>query len=185
MISAIPRTITSGDTVVWVDKLPEYPNNLYTLTYAIAGTSGLALTSENLGNDYATTITGAQSTALAAGAYSWQAFVTKISDSTRANIASGNIVVTANLATVTTPYDGRTFAEKTLDAIQQTITAKLNGGAVMRYKINDREVWNFTIKELTDLETYYRNRVLKEQVARGDRPSVENLYVGWNKPSWR
>lgn len=182
---AIPRNITAGDTRSWVDTLSDYPNDLYTLSYAIAGASRLNLTATNSGSDYQTTITGVQSSALAAGAYSWQCFITKISDSTRSNIANGNIVVIANLATVTTPYDGATFAQKTLTAIQNTITAKLAGGAVERYKINDREVWNYKLSELKDLEIYYRNLVRKEAIARGDIANTENLYVGWINPSWR
>ena len=178
----IPRNITAGDTREWVDTLSDYPNDLYTLTYAIAGSAKLILTATNSGTDYKTTITGAQSGALAAGAYSFQTYVTKIADSTRSNIASGNIVIIPNLSVVTTPYDPRTFAKKTLDAIEATIAAKLSGGAVQRYKIHDREVWNYSLKELTDLENYYRARVTKEEVARGDRPSTENLYVGWNNP---
>ena len=179
---AIPRNITAGDTLVWIDILSNYPNSIHTLTYAIAGASGLNLTAINLGADYQTSITGVQSVALAAGAYNFQAFVTKIADSTRTNIGSGNIVVNPNLAAIATPYDGRTFAEQTLQAIQTTITAKLTNGAVMRYKIFDREVWNYSFKELTDLENYYKARVLKEQVARGDRANPENLYIGWNRP---
>jgi hypothetical protein len=181
----IPRNITAGDTREWVDTLSDYPNDLYTLTYAIAGSAKLILTATNSGTDYKTTITGAQSGALAAGAYSFQTYVTKIADSTRSAIASGNIVVMPNLSAVTTPYDGATFAQKTLTAIQNTITAKLQGGAVERYKIHDREVWNYKLSELKDLEIYYRNLVRKEAIARGDIPNSENLYVGWNNPSWR
>jgi len=177
ILLGIPRIITAGDSISWLDKFSEYSSPEYTLTYSLRGSSILDLTASGNSSSYETTITTAQSLALISGVIYFQAYVTRVGD--RINIGNGQIEIKPNLQTALVPYDGSSYAEKTLAAIQATITAKLEGGAVQRYKIGNREVENFTLKELTEMEGYWRFRVNREAEQRGDRPSTRNLYMGF------
>jgi len=177
ILLAIPRIITSGDSISWLDRFSEYSSPEYTLNYSLRGSSILDLTASANASSYETTITTAQSLALISGVMYFQAYVSKVGS--RINIGNGQIEVKPNLQTTLVPYDGSSYAEKTLAAIQATITAKLEGGAVQRYKIGNREVENFTLQELSELEGYWRSRVRREAEQRGDRPSTRNLYMGF------
>lgn len=181
MVLAIPREFTAGDTVQWVDCFPAYPSSQFNLSYSIRGSSALDLPSISNGSTFTTTISAIQSAPLVSGRYFYQAYLTKLATGDRQNVGQGQVRVNQNLATLTAPYDGSTYAQRTLLAIQNTITAKLEGGAVMEYRIGNRLVKNFTLKELSDMEIYYRGLVLKEEVDRGDRPNFENLYIGFNR----
>lgn len=171
---SIPSQIIIGDTATWNDQglrgldpvtgeVADYVSGSYILSYAIRGSVGLNLTAVANGLGYRTTITSVQSTALTAGNYFWQAFVTKAGN--RVTIGSGQIQVMTNLSVGTSAYGGRLEVEKMLDAVTAAIQARLTGGAVLRYEIKGRDLERDPIPDLIMLRDRLRVEVARARAA--------------------
>jgi hypothetical protein len=185
----IPTELTAGDSYTWKDS--ETVDNLgnsitsssWTLYYALRGASSLTLTATADGPGWQTSITTAQSTALTAGDYFWQAYVT--SGSNRITLGDGKITIKTNIAAVTAAnFDGRSQAKQDLDAVQAAIRAIIAGGAVQEYSIGNRSLTKMKITELLELESKLKADVVREEkkdkIAQGlGNPS--NLFVRFKK----
>ena len=119
----IPETIYAGDSLSWTESLGEHPAPAWTMHYVLRGASVLDLTSTPSGSDHAFTATAAQTANLAPGRYSWQSFVSN-GTAERYTIATGTLTVRANLAVQTAGFDGRSHAQKVLDAIEATMEGR-------------------------------------------------------------
>lgn len=185
----IPEQITAGDSVSWRDVATR--DNLgnpitsadWTLTYWIRlneNNHGVTLTGVVDGAGWLTTITATQSDALTAGHCFWQASATKGSD--RVTLGSGRVEILANLAYAGSPtkYDGRSEAEKALDAINAEISARLNGGTAEEYMIGNRRLRKTSMKDLIALQSRYNTIVIHERQAQTIAQGLGNpraLYV--------
>lgn len=109
-----PVDIVQGTTAEWERGFGDYSPSSYSCVYEIRGvSSSLTVTGVAGADEWTLTITAAQSAALAAGAYAWQAFVQ--SNTERHLIDSGALTVTADLATTPTPLDKRSHARRMLE----------------------------------------------------------------------
>lgn len=182
----IPDKLSSGDSITWKDDASR--DNLgnavtsgdWALAYYIRGAQALTVNSVASGNGWQTTITAAQSGALAAGLYYWQAVASKGDD--RITLGSGQITVLANLAYTGSPtaYDGRSEAEQILDAINTEIKARLQGGATIEYSIGNRSLRKEPMSELLALQARYRTIVVRQRQAQSIANGLGNprsLYV--------
>jgi hypothetical protein len=170
----IPPTFRAGDTVSWRDEATTDSLGVavtsatwalsFFLRSATAG-AGLTVASSAYGNGWETTISSANSAALAAGAYYWQARAT--SGAQAITIGSGSLTVLAALNYTGAPaaFDGRSQARKDLDAVQAAIRSLISGGAVKRYTIGTRQLERFSLAELIELENNLKSDVAKEEAA--------------------
>lgn len=167
----IPQTLTQGDTATWQDDPWVSPSGQlytapgYTLTYVLRGPSGgLELAAYSNGNGWLTGISGTQSSTMPAGRVWWSAVLTGAGE--RVTIATGELIVAENLAAnPTAAYDGRTQAERDLDAVNAAISARTSGGLVAEYTIGGRSLKREPMSALLSLRSALMMRVRNEQTA--------------------
>ena len=167
----IPQSITQGDTATWQDdpwispsgRLYSAPD--YTLSYVLRGPAGgVVLVATASGNGWQTALSAAQSAALAVGRLWWSAVVE--GEGERVTIASGEVLVGENLAAnPAAAYDGRTQAERDLDAVNAAISARTSGGLVAEYSVAGRSLKREPMAALLALRSALMMRVRNEQTA--------------------
>lgn len=178
-----PSRITIGDYAQWTDN-PVTQNgqvltsDAYTLTYAVRGATVLNLTSTPFGNGWQTALTVQQSTALTAGQYYWQSYLT--AGSVRFTVGQGQTVVVANYSSAIAGFDGRTQLEKDIDAVDAAIRAMVAGGAVQEYSIGSRSLKKMTIADLISLRSQLKYRLIVETGSKfsGDPKSLRIKFNG-------
>lgn len=171
----IPSEIRAGDTIQWKDVAGK--DNLgnvvgssdYTLKYYLrtntASEGHTATATADGTQDWLTTISATDSAGFDAGDWYWQAVATKTGSTI--TLGSGQLKVLASLVYSDTPgaLDGRTQAQKDLDAVQAAIRTILDGGAVKEYSIGNRNLKKYDLPDLLALETKLKAEVNREQRA--------------------
>jgi len=189
---SIPPLITSGVDTVWVDSETtdifgnQVTSASHTLTYYFrlnAGNQGASIVGVADGNGWKTTLSAAVTASFNASPdWYFQAVLESISDGTTSEYSRGQIEVQASLvySGLPTAFDGRSQAEKDLEAVQAAIRALLNGGAVQEYRIGTRNLKRYDISELLTLESRLKSIVAKENKAKMIASGLgdpKNLYV--------
>lgn len=193
---AIPPSITSGVDAVWVDAetVDVFGDAVTSTTHSLVyyfrlntQSEGVTATAVAYNSGWKTTLTAAVSGSMLADPnWFFQAVLTKISDSTVQEYSRGQVEVRPSLAYTGTPgaFDGRTQAQKDLDAVKAAIRSIVSGGAVSEYKIGSRNLKRYDLSELLELESRLKSIVAKENKAKliasglGD---PHNLYVRFNR----
>ena len=131
-----PTQVTAGDTLTWSRSLADYPaSDGWVLSYALVNADGqITITASADGDDYLVTVTAATSAAYVVGTYAWQAYVTLGTE--RYQVGTGTLTVLPNLAAQVGGYDNRSWAQKTVDAIEQWMSTR--SPQVAEYQINGR-----------------------------------------------
>ena len=95
----------------------------------------------------------------------WQALATSGSD--KLTLGAGTFAVKASLSYTGTPgaFDGRTQAEKDLEAVQGAIRSIISGGAVQQYSIGSRAITKMRMEDLLALESKLKAEVNRERAA--------------------
>ncbi len=126
-----PTELVAGDRWAWkrTDLNAEYANSAYTLKYALrlqgAGTTEIAITASASGLEYIVEVGSSTTAAYAVGRYTYQAYITRNSDSERLTIGSGEIQLLANRDEATTnPITNLRQRLENLDAAILTLTTK-------------------------------------------------------------
>jgi len=180
-----PLEFRAGDTVLWTKTIADYPaGEGWALTYYIAGPQRITVTASTDGDTFSATITAAQTTALQAGHYFIEGYVSK--DSERFNVYSGDVRVKpnfANEADVAPGYDGRSHARKCRDALRAMMEGTTSS-AIIDYTIfGERNVKLMTVDDRLKLLGYYENLVRQEEAAaahaRGERTGI---YMRFTRP---
>ena len=170
----IPSEIRAGDTIQWrdvegVDNLGNAVSSAaYTLTYYLrfnAASEGATVVGTAYGTGWEFSIAAATSAGFDAGTWYWQAVATKTGSTI--TLGSGQLTVLAALSYSGTPaaLDGRTQAQKDLDAVQAAIRAIVSGGVVKEYTIGNRSLKKYDMKDLLELESKLKAEVKREQMA--------------------
>jgi len=193
---AIPPSITSGVDAVWVDAetVDVFGDSVTSTTHSLVyyfrlntQSEGVTATAVAYQSGWKTTLTSAVSgSMLADPGWFFQAVLTKTGDSIIQEYSRGQIEVRPSLAYTGTPgaFDGRTQAQKDLDAVKAAIRSIVSGGAVSEYKIGSRNLKRYDLSELLELESRLKSIVAKENKAKliasglGD---PHNLYVRFNR----
>lgn len=173
----IPATIRSGDTVIWRD-LPT--QDVFGNTVS-SGTHSLTYYIRFNRNNHGTTVVGVAdgsgwkftiSSATSAGFHPddtgfWQAAAVSLVDGAKITLGSGTFEVDPDLAYAGTPgaFDGRSQAQKDLEAVQGAIRSLMTGGAVQEYKIGIRSLKRYDLPDLMALESRLKAEVAREQKA--------------------
>lgn len=171
----IPSKIRAGDTIQWRDVagLDNLGNTVgssdYTLTYYLrtnTASEGHSVAGSAYGSeDWEFSISATDSAAFDAGDWYWTAVATKTGSTI--TLGSGQLKVLASLVYSDTPgaLDGRTQAQKDLDAVQAAIRTILDGGAVKKYAIGNRNLEKYDLPDLLALETKLKAEVNREKRA--------------------
>jgi hypothetical protein len=192
----IPSRIRAGDTVAWIDESTvdvfgaAITSSSHSLTYYIRFNR----------NNHGTTVAGVPSesgwrftlSATTTNAFHeddtgyWQAVATALVGGAKTTLGSGTFEVDPNLAYTGTPaaVDGRSQAQKDLEAVQTAIRNLMTGGAVQEYRIGTRSLKRYDLADLLALETRLKAEVAREQkaslIANG-LGNPHNLYVRFGR----
>lgn len=111
-----PTQFTAGDSLAWDrEDLTDYPaSGGWSLSYALAGPQKIAINATADGDHYHVRVDAIITRTWVAGQYWWEAYVTKTTE--RYRVAWGTIVILPNLQDAAAGYDGRSVAEKALEA---------------------------------------------------------------------
>jgi hypothetical protein len=165
-----PSLLYTGDTWAWERSLPDYPaSGGWVLNYVLVNSTGRipptsgTIASTASGDTHAISVAAAVTATYAAGAYTWQAFVTKAATSERFTVGQGKVTVKAGLTTVSAASDQRTQAQIALDAATTALaTYTASNGHVAEYEIAGRRMKFRSVAELRSLVNYWAMEVQKE-----------------------
>jgi hypothetical protein len=160
LLTALPTTITAGDSVTLSLSYPAYPAPTWSGSLALAGPSTLSVTSTADGAAHQFVLTAVQTEALAAGAYT-----------ARVRLANGLTVETVERAPLTVAADVATFAPgenvspwagiKT--EAEAALLAMMEGGGTQMVMINGRQVMYNAPDKLVALIAMCESRLAAER----------------------
>jgi len=159
-----PLEITVGDTVEWTRALPDYPaDDGWVLKYALRGPAVVNLQSEADGSAHKITIT--TDTLTVHGTYYTQGYVEK--DTERHTVYTGRIKANPSLTEAIAGYDGRSHAQRVIDAIEAIIEGRATKDQ-LELQIDGRRLVRTPLEELIRIRQKYRHE-LAAQVGREKR----------------
>lgn len=170
----IPRSITAGDFVQWNDPPGVGPSGdvirstewslFYSLRFSAAG-EGATITgaADGFGGwdfEISSTTTGA----FDSGVWAWSARA--VLGSVAVTQGTGRLQVAPSLAYTGTPaaFDGRSQAEKDLEAVQTAIRTIIAGG-VSQYAVGSRQATKIDLGMLMKREKWLLSEVARERAA--------------------
>lgn len=182
----IPKTITAGDSVSWLDtpwldttKSAWVTSALWDLVYELRGQTQLTPLTTAQGDGWASSITSVASASLQPGTYVWAAYL-KNTAGDRRNIGGGTLSVIANLSAVTTSIDGRSQARQALDDCEAALAKFTSGGKIKSYTIGGRQTEFHSLSDLMTVRDFWQRKVNKEeewQAIRDGRSNPRKLLV--------
>lgn len=155
-----PATFRAGDSISWTRSLADYPPaDGWVLKYAFRGPSKKDFSATPLGVLHLVAL-DSQASSIPAGEYHVQGYVEK--GGARFTVFADRITVLPDLVNAADDYDPRSFAERTLEAVE----AVLSGTATRsqkKQKFDDTELEYFTLAELLSARTRLRREVRREK----------------------
>ena len=188
----IPSQIQAGDTITWrddatVDNLGNPITSAdYTLTYYLrtnTATDGATVVGTTYNSGWQFTLAAGTSIAFDAGTWYWQAVATKTGSTLTLGTGSTSVLAALSYTGTPTAYDGRTQAQKDLDAVQAAIRTILSGGAVQEYRIGTRNLKKYDLADLLQLEAKLKADVKREEAAQlmaNGLGNPRNMFVRFN-----
>lgn len=165
-MTTLTNLLTAGDTLDFITSVPDYPASAgWTLKYRLAPrAAGTAydITATASGDDYRVQVAAATTANYAPGDYTWTAWVELGAEVY--TVDRGQLEIRARSSTLAAGHDGRSHAQKVLDAIE----AVLEGRASLdqqEYAINGRSLKRTPLADLMRLRQLYRNEVQGEDAA--------------------
>jgi hypothetical protein len=170
----IPSQIRAGDTIKWrddagVDNLGNaITSATWTLTYYLRfdhNNEGATVVGTAYGSGWEFVISQATSAAFDAGQWYFQAEATKSGE--HVTLGAGQFEVLPSLSYTGSPtaFDGRSQAQKDLDAVDAAIRAIVTGGVVRQYSIGNRSLSKYDLSDLLALQSQLKAQVIREQKA--------------------
>lgn len=165
MPGIIPSTISAGATLDIPVTLTAYPAPAWSLLLVLRGPQQIDLQSVEDGTAHKIGTAAAITSAWAPGKYWWQ--LRALNGAEVAIVDEGQMTIAPDLALIDNPHDGRSHAERVLQAIE----AVIEGRASMdqeSYTINNRSLSRTPIADLMALRSKYQAEVTRERrVAKG------------------
>jgi hypothetical protein len=170
----IPLILAAGDSASWTDTSfrtgdgKTVSSGEYSLSYSLrGGGAGVDLAAIASGAGWSTSISTEQSAALNTSAsnaiWYWQAYASKAGE--RVLAGEGTLTIKPNFADLTGTFDGRTPAERDLDAVKAEISSRINGGATLEYSIGTRSLKKEPIAALMALQDRLQMAVNRQKAA--------------------
>lgn len=163
------ETIIAGDTFGKTFSFSDYPASEYDLSIALRGAAAIdiedgdtGVTIEADGDSFSVTVTAAVTAAWTAGDYWYAVYASKSAE--RYVAEQGTVVIAADLSAVSTVYDGRTWAAKTLDLVETALQGRATKDQ-LSYSISGRQINKIPIPDLIKLRDKLRNEVQSEKRA--------------------
>jgi hypothetical protein len=136
-LTAVPDTITAGDSYAITLSLSDYPATAgWSLSYALAGAAVLTVTSTASGATHLLTLTAAQTASLGAGLYQYR--VRAAQGSTVETVTTGTCTVVADIGALAAG-EGVSYWQCLKDAAEEALKAMMANGGVQMVMINGRQ----------------------------------------------
>ena len=172
----IPSAIRAGDTITWVDAPTvdtfgaSIDSSNHSLVYYLrtnTAAEGATVTGTAEGQGWRFTITAGTSAGFDAGTWYFQAVATATVGGAKTTLGAGQLTVEPSLSYAGSPgaFDGRSQAQKDLEAVQAAIRSLMTGGAVQEYRIGTRSLKRYELADLLALETKLKADVARENKA--------------------
>lgn len=138
---------------------------LYYYLRTNTASEGATVTGVAFGSGWELTIAQATTAAFNAGQWYWQAEARK--SGVHHTVGAGQLTVLAGMSYTGTPgaFDGRSQAQKDLEAVQGAVRSLMAGGAVQEYKVGMRSLKRYDLPDLLALESRLKAEVAREQKA--------------------
>jgi hypothetical protein len=162
--------ITAGDSARWSAEFSSYPTSDWTATLHLRGPDAIDLVAESGGDTLYVWDLAPQDTEVWSTGRYWWSIVVDNGEGDRRTLINGEVLVDPSLSTAGEDYDGRSDAEKTLEAIDACIR-KQASKAHRRYRIGNRELDSMDGGELRKWRSYFQQIVAREKAARDGRSS--------------
>jgi hypothetical protein len=173
-----PTEHQAGNSLVWDKTVDDYPATLWTLTYYIRGsivggfTQSIVASAD--GDGYSVSVTAATTSIWVAGDYWLIGYVSNATE--RFEVYRGNLKILAD-ATQETNFDGRTYNQRCLDAINRMIEEGMIRETV-RYSYNGVSHEVRTFEDAFKAKAYFEEKVANEQGAGHSR----KIYTRFRSP---
>lgn len=166
IFDTVPSKLNAGDTWRVTHDFSDYSAPTWAVTYYFENeTKQFSQAAVGTGISHALTITATTSKDIPPGRYRW---VAKATDGTIIETiagAEGWVEVESNMAATGT-RDHRSWARRTLDAVEATIEGRATDGQKMM-TIGDRSIERIDVAELMTLRTQLRAQVTAEESPAG------------------
>lgn len=163
----LPASVTAGLTFERTICLERYPAGVWALSAVLRGPGALNLSSTAEATQHKISVDAVTTSGWVPGRYSYSVRVTN--GVFVHEVEAGALDILPDLNAQTPGHDGRSHAERTLDAIEAVLERRATLDQE-RYRINNRELYRTPIAELIKLRSLYRSEVQRErQRARGDK----------------
>jgi hypothetical protein len=159
----IAKEITSGDSLNWKESVAEYPaSDGWTLRFSLVnGASKVEFSASSEGDDYAVSLSASVTSAWHPGRYRFQAYVSRAED--RHTVGTGTVDILPDFSSAAT-FDGRTHAERVLEAIEAVIEKRASRDQES-YTIKGRSLSRTPLPDLLVLRDKYKSEVREEKRA--------------------
>lgn len=186
MRTAAPSRFTAGESLSWKKSFSDYlAGDGWTLTYYFRGPGkGFDAEASADANAFIVTVPASDTAVCVPGDYAYQGVVTK--DSESIVVDRGSVTVLPGLAStpVTESFDGRSQAQRILDAIDATLEGKATADQ-LEYTIGNRQLKRYSMAELLQVRDRYASIVAREKTdegVRNGRPFFRNVYTRFEPP---
>jgi hypothetical protein len=161
------QRLIAGDSLVFTTSVPDYPPSAgYQLDYRLvrrdAAGAAISFTAGTSGDVYSVAVTPATTAAWTPGRYTWASYASKAGE--RYTVGQGELVIEADPATITAPYDNRSHARKVLDAIEAVLENRATTDQ-QQVSIAGRSLVRMPVAELLKLRSVYAAEVRSEDAA--------------------
>lgn len=164
MITGIPKKLIQNSTATVLLELSGYtPVEGWAATLALRGPGKANAEGVVLGSGWSVVIP----TDLPKGRYWWQVVVQR--DGEQYVPLSGELEITPDLLAEEAGFDGRTEAEKALEAVDSALAGRATN-AVWGYEINGRKIQYYSIDQLKKLRGQLVTKVLQQRGKNKLRP---------------
>lgn len=165
----IPQTITAGTTLAFTLALTAYPADEWQASLHVRGAVSIDLSGTPDGALHAFSASAGDTSEWPPGHY-WFALRMSRGDEV-IEIEAGTLRVLPDLAAADADFDGRSHAERTLEAIEAVIEGRASKDQDS-YRINNRELRRTSISQLLRLRDVYRAEVAREKAKRRGRDTL-------------
>jgi hypothetical protein len=162
-----PTSVVIGTLVQWkrADLSDIYAPASYDLIYNIRlrngdGVDKVVTATTAADGSFLATLNSTITSAMVAGDYVWQAFISRKSDAAKVSVGEGSITLLSNLDQ--NGADNRSHAQIMVEKIQSLLEGRADKD-VSSYSIQGRSLSKLSIADLMMWRDYYRKEVAKEK----------------------
>lgn len=159
-----PQVLSAGDTTQWIRALVDYPSPTWTLKYVLRGPAVYSFSATASGGNHLVTIESATSAKWKPGFYKIGAIVTDGTNQVAVTTFFERIILRPNLALTPEGVDARSWAERTLAVLEQTI-ADILAHRVSAASVNGQSYTLADIDILQKIQKELESRICREQYA--------------------